>query len=68
MTTNRVIGFWVIGAICIFFGSLIAGSVEPSALGATAESVILAYIISFILILVGGMFWITVAAAVHEEE
>lgn len=67
MADNRAIGFWVIGTVCVFFGSLIAGSVEPSALGARIESVILAYIISFVLILVGGMFWISVSATMHEE-
>ncbi len=67
MTTSRSIGFWIIGSLCVFFGALIAGSVEPTTLGATAESVVLAYIISFILILIGGMFWITVAV-IREEE
>lgn len=68
MTTGRAIGFWIVGSVCVFFGALIAGAVEPSALGATFETVALAYIIAFVLILVGGMFWISVAAAVHEEE
>lgn len=63
---NKAIIFWIIGSICVFLGALIAGSVEPSALGATLESVLVAYIISFILILIGGMFWISVATA--EEE
>ncbi|MEM7820994.1 MAG: hypothetical protein QW751_02220 [Candidatus Aenigmatarchaeota archaeon] len=67
MTNARSIGFWIIGSLCVFFGALIAGSVQPEALGATAESVVLAYIISFILILIGGMFWITVAV-IREEE
>jgi hypothetical protein len=67
-TTSRSIGFWIIGSICVFFGALIAGSVRPDVLGATTESIILAYIIAFILILIGGMFWITVAVIREEEE
>ncbi len=67
MEINRSILFWVVGSLCIFFGSLIAGSVEPSALGASTESVVIAYIIAFILILVGGMFWISVSVAIQEE-
>jgi len=67
MTSTRSIGFWIIGSLCVFFGALIAGSVKPEVLGATTESVILAYIISFILILIGGMFWITVAVMREEE-
>jgi hypothetical protein len=67
MTSARSIGFWIIGSLCVFFGALIAGSVKPEVLGATTESVILAYIIAFILILIGGMFWITVAVMREEE-
>ena len=59
--SQRSIGFWIIGTFLVFFGVLIAGNIDPGALGATAGSVGLAYIISFILILIGGMFWITVA-------
>jgi hypothetical protein len=66
-TSTRSVGFWIIGSLCVFFGALIAGSVQPTVLGATAGSIILAYIISFILILIGGMFWITVAV-IREEE
>ncbi len=67
MTNNRALAFWVIGAVCIFFGALIAGNIEPEVLGATTGSVILSFLVSFILILVGGMFWIT-TAVVHVEE
>ena len=67
MTNLRSISFWMIGSICLFFGVLITGNIEPEALGATPESVILAYIIGFILIVLGGMFWIT-TSVVHVEE
>ncbi|MFQ6020916.1 MAG: hypothetical protein ACE5J4_02770 [Candidatus Aenigmatarchaeota archaeon] len=67
MADWRAIGFWLIGTILIFFGSLIAGSVEPEALGATTVSVILAYIIAFVMILIGGMFWISTAVIQVEE-
>jgi len=68
MADPRTIGFWFIGAICVFFGSLIAGSVDPAALGATTFSVAIAYIIAFILILLGGMFWISTAIIQVEES
>ena len=67
MTNNRALVFWMVGAVCIFFGALIAGNIEPEVLGASNASVILSFIVSFILILVGGMFWIT-TAVVHVEE
>ena len=68
MASRRSLGFWLIGALCVFFGALIAGSIEPEVLGATFESVALAYIISFVLILIGGMFWISGAVTEIEEE
>ncbi len=63
----KTIAFWILGSICVFVGALIAGSVDPSVLGATAVSVAAAYIISFVLILLGGMFWISTAVQQAEE-
>ncbi|MBN2203284.1 MAG: hypothetical protein JW700_03825 [Candidatus Aenigmarchaeota archaeon] len=68
MADPRSITFWLIGAICVFVGALIAGSVDPSVLGATTMSVAIAYIISFVLILIGGMFWISTAIIQIEES
>ncbi len=68
MSDPRTIVFWIIGAICVFVGSLIAGAVDPSVLGATTTSVAVSYIISFILILLGGMFWISTAIIQAEES
>lgn len=62
---EKSIFFWILGTFCMFFGILIAGNVDPGALGASIESVGIAYVISFILILLGGMFWITVAVLQH---
>ena len=67
MTDPRSIIFWIIGAICVFIGALIAGSIDPSVLGATSTSVAVSYIVSFILILIGGMFWISTAIIQVEE-
>ncbi len=67
MADSRTIIFWIIGAICVFVGSLISGSVDPSVLGASTESVIISYIVSFVLILLGGMFWISTAIIQAEE-
>ena len=52
----------------MFIGSLVAGTVDPSVLGATTSSVIISYTISFILILLGGMFWISTAVMQGEED
>lgn len=57
---------WVIGAALIMFGALIAGQASPDALGATTTSFGIALLVSFIFILLGGLFWITVAGVVHR--
>ena len=62
MPISRSIYFWITGTICIFFGAILAGKVDPYVLGASPALVAIAYIISFILILVGGMFWISIAS------
>lgn len=57
---SRAISFWLIGAMSMFFAFLIFSTASPSEFGSNATSIILAYVISFILILVGGMFWISI--------
>ena len=66
MTDIRTIIFWLIGTTCIFFGAMIAGSVEP-VVGSSAVSMTMAYGLSFILIMIGGMFWIS-TAVMHRQE
>ncbi len=68
MVNSKAVVFWIIGTICVYFGALIAGNIEPEVLGATDYSVMFAYIISFILILLGGMFWISTSLFHLEEE
>jgi len=67
MADIRTIIFWLIGTTCIFFGSLIAGSVAP-VVGSTGVSITMAYGLAFILIMLGGMFWISTAILQTEEE
>lgn len=52
--------FLVIGAFCLLIASLFAGNVEY-VLGATDLSFGITLLISFVLILVGGIFWISAA-------
>lgn len=63
----RAILFWLIGSFLIFFGVLIVGNIDPTVLGANTASVVISYIIGFILIFVGGMFWISTAVIESEE-
>lgn len=57
--------FWVLGAICVLFGSMISGRVEKT-LGVSDIGYSLALLIAFILFLLGGLLWISVAVAVKE--
>ena len=59
--------FWVLGTICILFGSMIAGHLEKG-LGVDELSYLLALLIAFVLILLGGLLWISVAIAVRLRE
>lgn len=65
---NKTIVFWILGAVFVFLGSMIAGAVDPYALGATLSGVIISYVIAFVLILIGGMFWISAASYLVEES
>ncbi len=66
-TYSKTLAFWIIGAVFVFLGSMLAGAVEPYALGATLSGIVISYIIAFVLILIGGMFWISAASYLVEE-
>jgi len=68
MVNTRAVGFWGIGTVLLFFGILILGNIEPEALGATTTSLWLSYIIGFVLVLLGGMFWISSSVISAEED
>lgn len=59
--------FWILGTISIFVGVRIAGTVDRSTLGVTSLRYYLALLVGFVLILIGGLLWISVAGAVREE-
>ncbi|MCD6367533.1 MAG: hypothetical protein J7L45_00430 [Candidatus Aenigmarchaeota archaeon] len=58
--------FWILGSLLILFGSMIAGQARPDVLGASMSSFVISIIIAFILILVGGLMWITVAGVIEK--
>ncbi len=57
---------WIIGSILIVFGAFVAGQARPDVLGATTTSFGIAILVSFIFILLGGLFWITVAGVISR--
>ncbi len=67
-TEKRMIIYWITGSLLIFLGVILGGSIDPSALGTTTLGTVISYIISFLLILFGGMFWISSAMYYTEEH
>jgi len=66
----KIMVFWILGALLILFGSMISGRLEKG-LGVSDSGFFLALMISFILFLLGGLLWISVAIAtktIREEE
>jgi len=63
----KIITFWILGTFCIMFASMIAGHLEKT-LGVTELGYFLALLVSFVLFLIGGLFWISVAIAVRETR
>lgn len=62
----HVHGLWIIGAIVLLLGSMIAGNLEWVE-GTTEASFILSIIIALVLILVAGMLWISAAVNARHE-
>jgi len=55
---SRAILYWILGAVCIFFAM-------AAATGARGDAALSAYIVGFLLTLIGGMFWISI---MHMNE
>ncbi|MCD6496079.1 MAG: hypothetical protein J7K54_02295 [Candidatus Aenigmarchaeota archaeon] len=60
--THKLVAVWILGAVFVLSGSLIAGSVDMS-LGVSPASYIAAVVLAFVLFLLGGLCWISVASA-----
>ena len=61
----KMVLFWIIGSMSILIGSMIAGNVERT-LGTDETGFGTAVFIAFILIMLGGLLWITVAVAAKK--
>lgn len=61
----KMVFFWIIGSLSILIGAMIAGNVERT-LGTDDQSFAAAVFIAFILIMLGGLLWITVAVAAKK--
>lgn len=63
----RTIAFWILGSLCILFGSMIGSQATPDTVGASGTSYVISLIVAFLLVLVGGLLWISVAGLISEE-
>lgn len=61
----KIATFWVLGTVCILLGSMISGHLEKG-LGVSDLSFSFALLIAFVLFLLGGLLWISVAIAVKK--
>lgn len=64
--TLRLIVSWILGGILISIGAWIIGHIEQ-AVGVSPVSYGMALFVGFILILIGGLAWISVAAATAKH-
>jgi hypothetical protein len=62
----KIPAFWIIGSLCILFGSMIAGSLQRG-LGVSESSFVIGLLSALLLFMIGGMFWIVVAVAVKKK-
>ncbi len=60
-------GLWILGAVLVFLGSLIAGNIEWVE-GTTPFSFWISVLIGFFLLLIAGMAWISAAVNARHEE
>ncbi len=63
---SKLVVFWLIGGVLLLLGSWIIGHAEQN-VGVPELSYALAILISFVLILAGGLCWIAVAAATKHK-
>lgn len=63
MLKQRAIGFWLLGALSIFFAMVLT-----SGLRGTEPSALIAYAIALLLTAIGGMFWISVSSIEEEKK
>ena len=62
----EVHGLWIIGTVLITFGSLILGNIEWVE-GTTRAGFVVSLVLAFLLVLLGGMFWISAAVNANRR-
>ena len=62
----HVHGLWILGAVFLFIGSLIAGNIEWVE-GTTEFSFAFSALLAFVMLLIAGMCWISAAVNAKQE-
>lgn len=63
----KTVILWIFGSIAIFLGSMIAGKLDLIS-GVSEIGFVLAVVISIMLLMIGGLLWISVAIAVKHSK
>ncbi len=64
--TARLVVSWAIGGLFILLGVWIVNNLQLT-LGVSELSYLVAMIVAYILILIGGLLWINIAVAVRNK-
>ena len=64
--TLKLISSWVFGGILITLAAWILGHIEQT-VGVSTVSYVLAFFVAFVLIMIGGLAWISVATAAAKH-
>ena len=57
----KLIVFWILGGAFLFLATWIITNVQPGVIGVSDASLLFAYLIAFILYILAGLAWISVA-------
>lgn len=60
--TVKLISFWILGGLSMLFGFFITNNLKYE-IGVTDLGFVLALVVALVLILIAGLFWISVAVA-----
>ena len=58
---------WILGSLLLLLASMIAGNIQPG-LGVTEPGLALGLLVAFVLFLVAGVLWISIAVAVKKSH
>jgi hypothetical protein len=67
LRNTKFVTLWLAGGVAFLLGAMIAGNIRPG-LGVEEAGLALALLTAFILFLVGGLLWISIAVAMKRHS